>query len=226
MVFSPALLRQTLIGILINIVVGFCLYGFITWLPTFFVRAGSTVVTSIQWTLVMSLGAPVGAVLGLYLADYTGRRATIAVVSIAAAGLGALFPHVGNGLPLMAVGFCLFTAIYILLTVAFAIYVPELFPTEIRMRGAGLCSTVGRLTTACVQYVIVLLFASGGLVAVVGTLSGLLLLLAVVMICFGVETAQKSLEAIANIPVGGDLSSPAVVVLSAEKADSGLDRLG
>ncbi len=215
-VFSPALLRRTLIGILINIVIGFSLYGFISWLPTFFVRQGFTVVASIKWTLVMSLGAPVGALIGLYLADYTGRRFTIAAVCIGAAVFGALFPNVGDGLALTVVGFCLFTMIYVLLAVAFAIYVPELFPTAIRMRGTGVCSTVGRLTTAFVQYAIVMLFAWGGLGAVVGTLAGLLVLLAITMIFFGLETAKRSLEDIAG-------ESDAHARLSSPLVASGLD---
>ena len=210
-VFAPALLRRTLIGILINIVIGFSLYGFISWLPTFFVRQGFTVVASIQWTLVMSIGAPVGAVIGLYLADYAGRRRTIAVVSLMAAAFGAIFPNVGDGLLLMAVGFCLFTCIYILLAVAFAIHIPEMFPTELRMRGTGVCSTVGRLTTAFVQYVIITLFAWGGLTAVVGTLAGLLLLLAIVILLFGIETAKRSLESIASEPATDfSLTAPAL----------------
>ncbi len=195
-VFSPPLLRLTLLGMLINIVIGFSLYGFISWLPTFLVRQGFTVVASIQWTLVMSVGAPVGAVIGLYLADAAGRRLTIVAVAVLAALFGALFPSVGNGPALMVVGFCLFTMIYVLLAVAFAIYVPELFPTELRMRGAGVCSTVGRLTTAFVQYAIVALFAWGGLGAVVGTLAALLVLLAGAMLLLGIETAKRPLEEI------------------------------
>lgn len=202
-VFSPELIRRTLIGILINIVIGFSLYGFITWLPTFFVRQGFTVVASIQWTLVMSLGAPFGAIVGLYLADHAGRRRTIAIVALLAALAGMLFPNVGSGIGLMIVGFCLFTAIYILLTVAFAIHIPEMFPTHLRMRGTGVCSTVGRLTTAFVQYAIISLFAWGGLTAVVGALSGLLLLLSLTIVLFGIETAQRSLEDISS-----DTSAP------------------
>jgi putative MFS transporter len=200
MVFAPALFRSTLIGILINVVIGFSLYGFISWLPTFFVRQGFTVVASMQWTLVMSLGAPFGAVIGLYLSDRAGRRPTIVAVSVAAALFGTVYPLVGNGVLLMIVGFCLFTTIYILLAVAFAIYIPELFPTVLRMRGTGVCSVVGRLVTASVQFIIIELFAWGGIAAVVGTLSGLLLLLAVVVGFFGIETAQRSLEDISVEP--------------------------
>ncbi len=198
--FSPPLLRRMLLGFLINIVIGFSLYGFIVWLPTFFVRQGFTVIASLQWTFAMSLGAPIGAAIGLYLSDRTGRRPTIVAVSLLAALFGALFPFVGNGPLLMVVGFCLFTMIYILLAVAFAIYIPELFPTELRMRGTGICSVVGRVTTAGVQFVIIGLFTWGGVTAVVGTLSGLLLLLALVIGTFGIETARRSLEDISGRP--------------------------
>ena len=38
--FRMPVLGRTLMGILVNIVIGFCLYGFINWLPTFFAKPG------------------------------------------------------------------------------------------------------------------------------------------------------------------------------------------
>jgi len=195
-VFSPAVLPRTLLGILINIVVGFCLYGFINWLPTFFVRQGVAIVTSLQWTAVMALGAPLGALIGVAVADRLGRKPVIIAASLIAALFGALFPLVGDGYLFMAVGFLLFTAIYVLLAIGFALHIPELYQTEYRMRGTAVCSTAGRLVTAGVQYIVVALFAWGGVPAVVGTLVALLLTLAVVVALFGIETKQRSLEEI------------------------------
>jgi putative MFS transporter len=194
--FTPQVIGRTLMGMLLNIVIGFCLYGFINWLPTFFVKQGFSVTSSLVWTTVMSLGAPAGAIIGLLLADHVGRKKIIVFASLWAAALGIAFPMVGDGYPLMAVGFCLFIGIYIILAVGFALHVPELFPTEYRMRGAGVCSTAGRLATAGVQFVVVSLFAWGGVTAVVGLLVSLLLVQAVVFALFGIETRQKSLEAI------------------------------
>jgi putative MFS transporter len=195
-VFSPAVLPRTLLGILINIVVGFCLYGFINWLPTFFVRQGAAIVTSLQWTAVMALGAPLGALIGVVVADRLGRKPVIIAACLIAAVFGSLFPFVGDGSLFMLTGFLLFTAIYVLLAIGFALHIPELFQTEYRMRGTAVCSTAGRLVTAGVQYIVVFLFAWGGVPAVVGTLVALLLALAIAVALFGIETKQRSLEEI------------------------------
>jgi putative MFS transporter len=208
-VFSPAVLPRTLMGILINIIIGFSLYGFINWLPTFFVRQGATIAASLQWTAVMALGAPLGAIIGVLVADRLGRKPVIVAASLLAALFGALFPLVGDGYLFMFVGFLLFTSIYVLLAVGFALHIPELFQTEYRLRGTAVCSTAGRLVTAGVQYIVVLLFAWGGLAAVVGTLVGLLLSLAAVIALFGIETRNLSLEQIADeLPAG---QSPVVI---------------
>jgi putative MFS transporter len=197
-VFSPGVLSRTLIGILINVVIGFSLYGFINWLPTFFVRQGVSIASSLEWTAVMALGAPIGAFIGVLTADRVGRKPAIVVSSLLAAVFGVLFPLVGSGYLFMLVGFLLFVCIYVLLAIAFALHVPELFETEYRMRGTAVCSTAGRLVTAAVQFIVIWLFSLGGLAAVVGTLVALLVVQAIVVAVFDTETARRSLEQIAR----------------------------
>jgi putative MFS transporter len=202
-VFKPPVLGRTLMGILMNIVVGFCLYGFINWLPTFLVKQGVSIASSLLWVTVMALGAPAGAVVGLLLADKVGRKPIIVGASLWAAAFGVAFAYTGSGgagLALMAVGFCLFIGIYVILAVGFALHVPELFRTEFRLRGAAVCSTAGRIATASVQYVVIWLFAIGGLTGVVSLLVSLLLLQAVVFAVFGIETVGRSLEEIDDVP--------------------------
>ena len=52
--------------------------------------------------------------------------------------------------------------IYVLVAVLFAIYIPELFPTEIRMRASGICNTFGRGATILTPFIVVALFRSYG----------------------------------------------------------------
>jgi putative MFS transporter len=208
--FKPPVLWRTLMGILINVVTGFCLYGFINWLPTFFVKRGVEISSSLLWTMVMALGAPVGAIIGLVLSDRIGRKPVIVLGSLWAALFGAIFPFMGDGYALMIVGFLLFVGIYVLLAVAFALHVPELFRTEYRLRGVGICSTSGRISTAAVQFVVVALFSWKGVSGVVGLLVALLLLQAIVFLTWGIETRSRSLEdtgALSDLEDEG-LSSP------------------
>jgi putative MFS transporter len=197
--FKPPVLSRTLMGILVNVVIGFCLYGFINWLPTFLVKQGVSIASSLLWLTVMSLGAPAGALIGLLLSDRVGRKPIIVGASVWAAIFGIAFAYVGSGgnaIMLMVMGFLLFIGIYVILAVGFALHVPELFRTEFRLRGTAVCSTFGRIATASVQYVVVMLFAFGGLTGVVSLLVSLLLLQAVVFAIFGIETARQSLEEI------------------------------
>ena len=218
-VFKPPVLRRTLMGILVNIVIGFCLYGFINWLPTFLVKQGVSIASSLLWLTVMALGAPAGALIGLLLSDRVGRKPVIIGASLWAAVFGAAFAYVGSagsGYTLMAVGFLLFIGIYVILAVGFALHVPELFRTEYRLRGTAVCSTAGRIATASVQYVVITLFAFGGLTGVVSLLVALLLLLALVFAIFGIETAGQSLEAIDDSNVAS--GSPSLAARPAAQA--------
>jgi putative MFS transporter len=194
--FSPALLRRTLIGITINVTVGFVVYGFVVWLPTLLLKQGHGISASLGFTAVMSIGAPVGALCGMVLADRVGRKISLGGFSLLAALFGAVYPFAHSAVLLMACGFAIVTCINAIIALGFAVYVPELFPTAYRLRGAGLCGTSGRVASAGVQFAVVALFASAGLVGVVSLLVGILLIQAFVMFAFGVETARRPLEAL------------------------------
>jgi MFS transporter, putative metabolite:H+ symporter len=88
------------------------------------------------------------------------------------------------------------TALYVM-GLGFTVYTPELFATPYRMRASAICGATGRLATACVQYIVVAAFVAGGVPAVVGMLICLLVVQAIVVGIFDVETKGRSLEAIA-----------------------------
>ncbi|WJR77416.1 MFS transporter [Bradyrhizobium sp. NP1] len=212
--FAPPYLSRTLLGSLLHIVVGFSLYGFIGWLPTFLIKGGHSVVSSLGYTTLMSLGGPVGSLIGLVLADLIGRKASIVGSSLAAAALGVAYPFMPDGPALVAVGFLLVSAIYVMLATGFAMHVPELFPTRYRLRGTAICATAGRITTALVQFAVVAIFAWQGLFGVLMTLAGVLVFQAVVFLCFGFETKGRALEEVAETAAG----DPAGAVVRGEES--------
>jgi putative MFS transporter len=196
----------------LHVVVGFSLYGFIGWLPTFMIKGGHSVVSSLGYTTFMSLGGPVGALIGLALADVIGRKPSIIGSSIAAAAFGIAYPFMPDGAPLVAVGFLLVTAIYVMLATGFAMHVPELFPTRYRLRGTAVCATSGRIATALVQFVVIAIFSWKGLEGVLVALAGVLLFQAIVFMIFGFETKGQALEEVSGAATEADPGSNRKVV--------------
>ena len=196
--FSPELLPRLLVGCFLLIVINTLLYGFITWLPTFFVKQGMTIAKSLNFTLVMALGAPIGSGIGALTADHWGRKNTIIASSLAAIVFGAIYPFVHTPAVVMLIGFLLTVPIYVLVALLFGIYVPELFPTEIRLRASGLCNTFGRGATIATPYAVVALFSNYGVTGVMGLMISLLVLQIIAIAAWGIEPKGRGLEDVAS----------------------------
>lgn len=194
--FEGAMLPRTIVGSLILIAINTVIYGFVAWVPTFLVKQGMSVVSSLGFTTLMSLGGPVGALAGMWLGDHVGRKPVLIGFSLATIVLGFIYPYAPSEAVLTLVGFALVSCVYVMVAVAWALYVPELFPTEIRMRGAGFCNTMGRLMTIVTPQIVPVIFVKGGVVGVVAMLAALLLIQAIAVALFGIETRQKPLEAL------------------------------
>ena len=95
---------------------------------------------------------------------------------------------------LTLVGFALTIPIYVLVALLFGIYIPELFPTEVRLRASGLCNTLGRGATVVTPFLVVWLFDAYGVAGVLDLMIGLLVLQSVVVLVFGIESRHRRLE--------------------------------
>ena len=202
MLFRAPYLGRLFVGITCLITINTLLYGFVTWLPTFFVKQGFDIARSFGFVLLMGFGAPLGAFIGALTADSWGRKKTIVAASAAALVLGLLYPFIANSVALVAVGFALTVPIYVLVALLFGIYIPELFPTAVRLRGAGICNTFGRGATIVTPFIVVSLFNHGGVAAVTKLMAALLALQIVVVVLFGIEPAARRLE---DVEPMGDL---------------------
>jgi putative MFS transporter len=192
--FSRPVIRRTLLVILINVVIGITNYGFNTWLSTFFVRQGLALETALAYQTIISLGGVTGPLLAVWLADSVGRKNGIALSAVGAAVAALTFSFVVTPTAVLAAGFCLTAFTLLLMTLAIAIYGPELFPTEYRMRGSGLGQFAGRITAMMVPYPILFLYTNWGIAGASALPVISLLILAAVMVVYGVETRRKSLE--------------------------------
>jgi putative MFS transporter len=214
--FSREMLGRTITGSVILITLNTALYGFVAFLPSFMVRQGLTVASSLNYITLMSFGGPVGAVLGMLLADKLGRKPCIVIFSLAAILFGAIYPQLSDPTLVTLTGFLLVTAIYVMVAIAWGMYVPELFPTAIRMRGAGFCNTLGRFMTILTPQITTFLFATAGIVAVLAFVVSLLLLQAIVVLVLGIETKKIPLEALSEAMIARSKAGSAEPSLAAE----------
>lgn len=191
---NPALLPRLVVGIVTLIVANTLIYGFVTWLPTFFVTQGRSIASSFLYSFIISAGAPVGSAIGTLTADSWGRKRVIIGASVMTILVGGIYPFIAKPMLLLATGFALVVSIYIQVTLLFAIYVPELFPTDLRMRAAGICNTAGRAATMITPFFVVALLRSYGIAGVLGMIIGLLIAQIIVVLLFGVEPRKRSLE--------------------------------
>ena len=195
--FSPPLLKTTLLGILIGSIPLVGAWSASKWMiPWADAVAGASAPgykASAQgyW----ALGAVLGSFCGAQIAQSLGRRRAYAWMSLGSAVLtGVLFlgtrPLAPGFLPtVFAQGF--------VATLFFGwlpLYLPELFPTEVRAAGSGIAYNVGRFITAAGVLAAGGLFvALGGSYPRIGVACGMVYLLGIAAIRWAPDTTGRNL---------------------------------
>jgi MFS transporter, putative metabolite:H+ symporter len=193
----PPMLQRMIVGSILLITVNTLIFGFVVWLPQFFVQQGLTITRSFAYTLVIVLGSPIGCVIGAFGADMLGRRPSIIGASILTVLFGAIYATFGpttEPMLVLTIGFLLIVSIYIQVAILFGVYTPELFPTEIRLRANGICNTLGRAATVVSPFIVIALFQAYKIPGVLALMVGLLLIQIVAVAVWGVEPRQRTLE--------------------------------
>jgi MFS transporter, putative metabolite:H+ symporter len=199
---TPPLLPRLILGSWLLITINTLIFGFVTWLPQFFLQQGLTITRSFAYTLVITLGTPFGALCGAFCADTLGRRSTIIAASVLTIILGVVYASLTAATPpwlILTVGFLLIVAIYIQVAMLFGVYTPELFPTDVRLRANGICHTFGRAATIVSPFIVLWLSQSYGIAGVLAMMIALLALQILAVWRWGVEPRQRSLEELESI---------------------------
>ncbi len=195
--FKPPLVQRLIVGSWALITVNTLIFGFVTWLPQFFLAQGLTIARSFDYILVLAIASPLGCAVGAFCADYVGRRMSIVGASVATIILGAIYATFTAATPaalILGVGFLLIIAIYVQVAILFGVYTPELFPTEVRLRGNGLCNTLGRAAQIFMPYVVLALATAYKMPGVLALMIALVLVQIAVILIWGVEPRQRPLE--------------------------------
>jgi MFS transporter, putative metabolite:H+ symporter len=195
--FRPPILQRLLVGCWVLITINTLIFGFVIFLPQFFLRQGLTITNSLGYTVVLAAASLVGCAAGAVLSDSIGRRWSIILGSVCTIVFGWIYAHfnaASDPAIVLSIGAVLIVAIYIQTALLFGVYTPELFPTEIRLRANGICNTLGRGATVISPFVVGFLMVNYGLPGVIWLMIGLLVIQIVAVYFWGVEPARRSLE--------------------------------
>jgi putative MFS transporter len=196
--FGPALLRRSIVAIVVTVCLLTFNYAFVSWVPTFLVKQGHGVANSLGLSVLIFAGGPLGSIIGLLLSERIGRRWGLIWFSVLGIAASAAYVSVTDSALIVGLGFFVTCIIYVLSSLSIACYVPELFPTEVRLRGSGVANAAGRAVNILVPYAVAASFESFGLYGVFGLIAAALLLQIVVLLTIGIETKQRSLEDLAT----------------------------
>jgi putative MFS transporter len=189
-----SLLPRMIVGSWVLITINALIFGFVNWLPTFFVQQGLSVTKSLAYTLAIVSGSLIGCAIGAFACDAFGRRPSIIGASLWTIVFGAVYPFVKEPALVLGIGFLLIIGIYVLTAILYGVYTAELFPTEVRLRANGICNMFGRGATIVTPFIVVALFQTWGVGGVLAFMSALLAIQIVVVWAWGIEPAKRGLE--------------------------------
>lgn len=200
-IFRPPLLQVTLVGILlatIPIIGGWCTAN---WMVPWAENAGATAsppnpFLKAQVNQARSITGIVGSLLGGWIGSLVGRRLTYALVSACCLSVSQytfwrVVPTDDSFLYwVAALGF--FSGIYF---GWLPLFLPELFPTQVRSTGAGVSFNFGRIATAVtVSLAGTLMSYFQGDYAQIGRLTSLFFALGIVAVFLAPDTSRNELE--------------------------------
>ena len=194
--FKGHLLRTTLLAISVLIAMNTAIYSIINWIPTIFVQSGITIQKTLGLTSLMFCGAPLGVFLTSRFIDRFPRKTTAITLLLSLAVLAYVYSLQRTETMIVAFGFCMTVVLFMYVCFASAVYVPELWPTAIRLRGSGFCNSIGRLFTVFTPFGVAWILSNFGSIAVFTTIAGVLVVVALIVACIGIETRAKSIEEI------------------------------
>ncbi len=187
--------RRTIMMIVFNIFQTIGYYGFVNWVPTLLIARGISVTESLFFTVLITLAAPVGPILGFFIGDRIERKVVIVGCAAIVAGAGLAFAASSTPSVLVLCGVML-TIFQNMLSYSYHAYQTELFPTRIRAKAVGFVYSFSRMSQIANAFVIAFALAQFGA-------SGVFILIAlayaVVIVTiggFGPRTSGRALESI------------------------------
>jgi MFS family permease len=193
--FTPTLLKRTVLATALTTSVLFAYWGLFTWMPGYLSApkasggAGLSILKTSGWIIPMQIGAFLGYVSFGYFADRFGRRAAFVTYMLASAALVPIYGAAHSESTLLYLGpfVGFFGSGYFSL---FGAMLAELYPTAIRGTGQGFTYNFGRGLSALAPLIIGSMADRHGIGTALGISSGFFLLGAVLIFTLPASNRQ------------------------------------
>ena len=172
-------------------------YGFNNWVPSLLVKQGITVSSSLGYTTVIALAAPLGPLIGFFLGDRFERKWIIVAAAGAILVCGLIFGQTRDSALIIGTGVGLTLAANIM-SFSFHAYQQELFPTGIRARAAGFVYSWSRLSVIFSSFVIAYILERFGALGVFVFIAAAMGVVMATIGLFGPRTTNLALETISH----------------------------
>ena len=170
-------------------------YGLTSWLAIILGQHGFSVVTSIGFITLITLGGIPGFYTAALLLESIGRKPTTALFLFMSALLAYIYGHAVNDTMLFISGFIMQFFMFGMWSCLYA-YTPELYPTRARSTGAGMASAFGRLGAISGPIVVGYIIGAVGDTGVFSLGAASFAIAAVIVLTIGIETRGRTLEEI------------------------------
>jgi len=189
--------QRTIMLIIFNVFQTVGYYGFANWVPTLLIKQGITVTSSLMYSSIIAIAAPLGPVIGLLIADRFERKTVIVWMAAANIVCGLLFSQVLNVVLLISLGVCLTLAGNII-SYSFHAYQAELFPTSIRARAVGFVYSWSRFSAIFSAFFISSVLREFGVPGVFVFIAGAMICVMLAIGLMGPRTKNIALEDISR----------------------------
>lgn len=195
---SAKYLKRTILLFILWGALVYTYHGIFLWLPSIYAKQFNlTDVTSIWWTLIVTLFQVPGYYSASYLLDKIGRRKVL-IIYLILAGIASALLSLKFDIAWIFVWSSVISFFNLGAWAGLYAYTPELYPTEIRGTGSGAAASFGRLMGVFAPSITGYLFATIGLTGPFTVFSLVHVFAGLFILVLGIETMGKSLEEISE----------------------------
>lgn len=195
--WQPPYRQRTIMLIIFNFFQTIGYYGFANWVPTLLMQQGITVTSSLMYSSIIAIAAPIGPIIGLFIADRFERKHIIVLLSAVSILCGLLFSQQSQAVLLISMGIGL-TLSGNIISYSYHTYQAELFPTSIRARAVGFVYSWSRFSAIFAGFMIAEIMKWFGVVGVFIFISMATGMTMLAIGLLGPKTKDIALEAISN----------------------------